>query len=163
MNYAKTRERDASGKFTIPTIPSDFDRKEYNKNYNFLHREEKIKKAVEWGRKNKDKRKIIRARWRTKNKELTNFLTRNYFYRKDGVVGFHSLQQEKDLFEKFKNLCAYCSKKSQGVDHVVPIRRGGSNFIDNLLPCCFSCNSKKRNQTLEEWRMDLAKKYEYAE
>lgn len=29
------------------------------------------------------------------------------------------------------------------IDHVVPLSRGGSNALDNLVPCCTSCNSSK--------------------
>ena len=57
--------------------------------------------------------------------------------------------------------CTYCDawhtkwannwKTSVG-DHVVPISKGGSDCVENLVPCCRSCNSSKRNRILyEEW------------
>lgn len=36
-------------------------------------------------------------------------------------------------------------------DHVVPLSRGGSNNIDNILPACKGCNCSKSAKTLEEY------------
>ena len=57
--------------------------------------------------------------------------------------------------------CTYCDawyrqwknnwKSSQG-DHVVPLDKGGTNLMYNLVPCCLSCNSSKGAKILyEEW------------
>lgn len=35
-------------------------------------------------------------------------------------------------------------------DHVVPHSRGGTNEIDNLVPCCAPCNCGKEGYTLEQ-------------
>jgi hypothetical protein len=48
--------------------------------------------------------------------------------------------------------CAYCSAPSTTIDHVLPISRGGTNYIGNLVPCCKPCNSSKCDLTLTEWR-----------
>lgn len=37
------------------------------------------------------------------------------------------------------------------IDHVVPLSRGGSNDIANLVPACEGCNRKKGAQTPLEW------------
>lgn len=38
------------------------------------------------------------------------------------------------------------------VDHLVPISRGGGNDLENLSPCCDSCNSRKGALTMREFR-----------
>ncbi len=159
MGYAAIRERDENGRFVTPSVPSGFNKKEYRKKRYLIHKDKILSKTKEWAKNNPEKRKEIRNRWRAKNKPLTNFLTRNYYYRKDGVTGSHTFEEEQELMKKFDNTCAYCSKKADGIDHVIPIRRGGTNDIKNILPCCYSCNSLKKNRTLEEWNPELAKKY----
>src|SRR5688572_27727609 len=107
-NFSQTRERDLQGKFIVPSKPSIFNKKEYDRKYNIVHRKEKIAKAVEWGRKNKEKRKIVKNRWRVKNREKINFLKRLYIYRKKNAEGKHTLKDIKKLYEKFK-FCPYCN------------------------------------------------------
>lgn len=34
------------------------------------------------------------------------------------------------------------------IDHVIPKSRGGSNDIDNLVPCCDRCNTKKGSKLI---------------
>lgn len=49
--------------------------------------------------------------------------------------------------------CWYCGKgKPSTIDHVKPISKGGGNEIDNLVLCCKSCNSTKKDGTIGELR-----------
>lgn len=46
-------------------------------------------------------------------------------------------------------LCPYCNKnKTDTIDHVVPLSKGGTNNKDNLIAVCRSCNSKKGAKSL---------------
>ena len=62
-----------------------------------------------------------------------------------------------------KMTCQYCSKRldalTTSVDHVIPVSRfktrNDGNTWDNLVACCKSCNTKKRNRSPEEAGMKL--------
>lgn len=152
-NYASIRERDSKGRFIVPSIKSNFDLKKYKKEYRIKHSKELSLKAAEWNRKNKERRKLIKDRWRAKNRERTNFLARRHIYLRKNAIGTHSPEELQELKSKLFGLCAYCLKaKSDTIDHVIPLSRGGTNFISNLLPACVSCNSKKRDRLFSEWK-----------
>ncbi|WP_312846411.1 RNA-guided endonuclease IscB [Deinococcus rubellus] len=55
------------------------------------------------------------------------------------------------LRQKWDDKCAYCGKKGEEVEHLVPRSRGGSNRINNLVWSCRKCNEEKDNLTLEEF------------
>ncbi len=51
--------------------------------------------------------------------------------------------------------CYYCglcfSHKELTMDHLVPLARGGRSTRENLVPCCKSCNNKKKTMLPVEW------------
>ena len=54
--------------------------------------------------------------------------------------------------ENYNNVCVYCGeKKPLGPDHVMPLAKGGNNDIENILPSCKSCNSKKHTMNFGEF------------
>ena len=71
----------------------------------------------------------------------------------------------KNIFERDKAKCQYCSKdlsfSHSTVDHIVPRSRGGKNTWSNLVLCCAPCNSKKGNKTPVEAGMTLLSKEGY--
>ncbi len=55
--------------------------------------------------------------------------------------------------------CQYCGSKDRiGVDHIVPMIRGGTHEFDNLVACCKSCNSRKYDKLLSETKFKLKRK-----
>lgn len=64
------------------------------------------------------------------------------------------------IYDKFGGCCAYCGKelewKDMQVDHVMPLRKGGSDTRDNMFPACRRCNHYKGTLTLEQFRETLS-------
>lgn len=50
--------------------------------------------------------------------------------------------------------CVYCGKPAETVDHIVPICKGGQDIVENLVPCCKSCNSSKTKKDLVDFLND---------
>lgn len=48
--------------------------------------------------------------------------------------------------EVFGHCCAYClaSGVKLTIDHVIPLKHGGRHEIDNVVPACGPCNSRKQ-------------------
>ena len=73
----------------------------------------------------------------------------------------------RQLWREQNGQCKYCQKyitfsapdreRQATVDHVVPLWRGGSNTIDNLVVCCLPCNSYRnsQDQATDEIRYNL--------
>ena len=90
--------------------------------------------------------------WKRNNKDKVNFHTRNRRYRLKGASGSHTFQQWEDLKEKYDHTCVCCKLQEPYIvlteDHIMPISRGGTNYIDNIQPLCVSCNSIKYTKIL---------------
>lgn len=59
----------------------------------------------------------------------------------------------KEIKKLYNSECIYCgSREKIQADHVIPVTRGGTNSIGNLVPACYICNPSKGNRTIMEWR-----------
>lgn len=47
--------------------------------------------------------------------------------------------------------CMYCDASATTFDHVIPVSKGGTADISNIVPACVSCNSSKGNRDLDVW------------
>ena len=68
----------------------------------------------------------------------------------------------RNIFERDKNTCQYCGRRTPKtdltLDHVIPRSRGGIDSWDNLVLACMVCNVRKGNRTPDEARMPLIRR-----
>ena len=80
----------------------------------------------------------------------------------NGFVRHEVRFSRRNIFERDKNTCQYCGKRTPKadltLDHVIPRSRGGYDAWENLVLACMGCNVKKANRTPEEARMPLIRK-----
>lgn len=84
------------------------------------------------------------------NKKLNNHKRRAYLL---GAEGSHTLQEWEALKKKYDYMCLCCKKQEPEIklteDHIMPLIKGGSNYISNIQPLCRSCNCKKHTDTTD--------------
>lgn len=51
-------------------------------------------------------------------------------------------------------ICVYCGKPANAIDHLIPKSKGGEDKNWNLVPCCKSCNSSKKDKNLADFLND---------
>lgn len=69
---------------------------------------------------------------------------RVFHMRQARALGTHTASEWAARQEEHGGLCAYCrTRPGSTKDHVVPVSRGGSDAIENIVPACAPCNSSK--------------------
>jgi hypothetical protein len=130
---------------------------------------ENWKKALSEGRKKSEKCKGENLyNWKG-GKETESIRVKQSFYKRK-----RSLKHDMPITFLGKmliaqnNQCFYCNEKMieyKAIEHLTPVSKNGDNEIYNLVYSCKTCNSKKRQLTLEQFaiknkRLDLLNKWE---
>lgn len=125
-----------------------------NKKYYEANREKSIAYAAAWKLANPEWAKKQQTDWKAKNWDRKKELDHRRRTRKQNNGVF--VISPKDM-KKLSGPCAYCGSTDKiTMDHVIPISRGGTHGIGNLVPCCNKCNTVKNARTLTEWRFRKA-------
>lgn len=95
-------------------------------------------KSKQYYRMHPEKRQAITARRRTR---LAN------------AEGSFTPQEWREVKERYNFTCLACHRQEPQIkltpDHVVPLAKHGNNYITNIQPLCRSCNSAKRDKTID--------------
>jgi len=80
--------------------------------------------------------------------------------KRSGGVGKIGHERWHFLLNAFDHTCLYCGTGgilNLTADHLVPVRRGGSTRIWNVVPSCSTCNHQKDNKLPLIWLQNLPK------
>jgi 5-methylcytosine-specific restriction endonuclease McrA len=88
-------------------------------------------------------------KWRRDNLAQVSFYSHRSRVIKKQAPGKFSFDEWKRLCDEFGNKCLACGKEELTVDHIVPLIKGGTNYIHNIQPLCKSCNSSKNTKTID--------------
>lgn len=118
---------------------------------------EEWKKALSDGRKNSEKCKGENLyNWKG-GKETEPFRLKQAFYkRKKGLKEKMPIEFLQKVLNAQDNKCFFCEcdlTEYKAIEHLTPVSKGGDNNFYNLVYSCKSCNSKKRQKTLEEFAL----------
>lgn len=97
------------------------------------------------------------AEWRRNNPDACRAMAARRRAAKRNADGTYSKEDVLALFNAQRGCCLYCESalETYHVDHFIPLSRGGTNWPENLVLACGSCNSQKHTKLPWEWRPDL--------
>ena len=145
VNYLHSRPPEAKAKraqyMKEYTTKNADELREYRKRVYILNRAEVLEKNKKWKRDNPEKAKALRTDAKRRDRA-----------RRKGAEGSYSIKDFEAKCLEFDNCCAYCgSREKLEPDHVVAISKGGTNYIDNIIPACHTCNVRKGNKPYKEF------------
>lgn len=106
------------------------------------HRQEAVERARQWAKDNPEKAHANRFKYKQRRK---------------GSEGSFTATEWKALKKKYNHRCLKCGRREPEIvlrpDHVVPVTKGGTSFIDNIQPLCHGCNCAKGNRNTIDYRL----------
>ena len=141
---------------------------EYARNYYLKNIGVCNERCREWGKRNEEyKRVIFKKYYSTHKVEIDARSKATKRYRRavsHGNGGRHTQKELDVLFKEQQGICPYCEEllfssfdNPINVEHMVPISRGGTNDISNIVLAHEKCNFKKGTKTYEEYIIYLNK------
>lgn len=127
--------------------------REYRRRYREKNAEADNKRANEWRKKNCDKVSEYRKKWISENKDKCRKYNQKRRASKKSNGGFYTDAEWEECLEFFNHKCAYSGEDMERVsaDHIIPLSKGGTSYINNIVPCELKINDSKGSKNLEEW------------
>lgn len=108
----------------------------YHRHYNLTHQEQK-------------------RRYQQLHREQGRIRAHKRRARKRASHQHHTVQQIREQYARQRGRCYYCTQKvkwgDHHIEHVIPLSRGGSNDISNIVISCAPCNLSKGSKLPHEW------------
>lgn len=106
-----------------------------NREYFASRRQERRERSAAWRRANPER--VVQNNWEA------NYRIRALRY---GLVPVIEPFTPDELVERWGDACYLCGGEADQIDHVKEVRQGGHHTLENVRPCCGSCNSRKAHE-----------------
>lgn len=125
-----------------------------------LRNQDRIKRGVEARPKGDTEAAIMKRkqsareyarRWSRDHPDISRSQSRVHNHRRRVDEGSFTSEEWDALCAKYNYQCLACGRGDVDltVDHIVPVKKGGTSWISNIQPLCDPCNRKKYQQTID--------------
>lgn len=81
-----------------------------------------------------------------------------------GNFSLLKVSDKNKILKEAEYICFYCkTTDATQVDHLVPIKKGGTDEQNNLVASCRHCNSSKGAKSLKEWSTEISRSLHFYE
>jgi 5-methylcytosine-specific restriction endonuclease McrA len=139
----------------------------YSKEYRKNNSEKIAAKNKAWRASCLEKEKAKSKAYYLANRESISARAKAYYQANPEKVNLSSLKRRarklnngvfavttKELKRLYASPCSYCGAPSEHIDHVIPISRGGTHSVGNLVGACAPCNRGKYDKFITEWNKE---------
>ena len=107
--------------------------------------------------RHREQHKAAMAAYYKAHPEVLRAKSNAYRARAREAEGQFTSAEWRALVETHDGKCAYCLIVAPlEVDHRIPLKRGGTNRLENIIPACGPCNRRKGQLTEAEFRARMA-------
>ena len=89
----------------------------------------------------------------SKNKKYVSWSKNSRNRKKRKADGSHTFGEWELLKKQYGYMCPCCGKSEPEIslteDHIIPLSKGGSDYIENIQPLCMHCNFVKHTKIIK--------------
>jgi hypothetical protein len=144
--------------------------RERNKKWHLAHKKQHAERVRKYYANNKEKclerqkcrrqeRKEYYQEYEKMREKLPSRIAQRRYHnacrraRKNKAEGSHTFGEWELLKKQYNYTCPACNGKEPNIilseDHIIPLSKDGSNYIENIQPLCRSCNCKKHTTIIK--------------
>lgn len=149
--------------YAAKSLREDPERIKANKEkYSKANRCKERARCKSWRESNKDKYKESQRNWEKNNGEKRRLMASHRRAAIAKAGGVYTIDQIHEMLINQNYICAdqHCESSLRDgyhIDHIVPLCKGGSNYISNIQCLCQRCNTSKGGKMPSEWEEYKAK------
>ena len=109
----------------------------------------RYKANKKWVERNRDRVNEIHREWKKNNPTKIAHIKARRYAKEKGAEGSHTANDWRDMKASHEYKCVLCGSYQpfkMTKDHIIPLSKGGSDYIENIQPLCKSCNCRKKDR-----------------